>query len=211
VAHAQFVGNNMGNGRLDLLMALAALPAGGNSPEFSVSAAPSTATITAGEEINFTVSGAPVDGFNHTLNWTCIGAPAEATCTVLPSAMILDGSNVGNSTVRFTTAARASSMLPVLPRLAPPMQFWRMLTVCFAWPLIALVLWNLRRVSERRLWPGAAALLLASAFCVSCGTGCGKSPAPPPNQGTPAGTYTLTLTASSGNLSHVTTVKVIVN
>src|SRR6266849_5160339 len=49
VAHAQFVGAAMGNGRLDLLMALAALPAGSASPDYSVSAAPSSTTIASGE------------------------------------------------------------------------------------------------------------------------------------------------------------------
>src|SRR5882672_5423368 len=43
VAHAQFVGADMGNGRLDLLMALTALQPGGSSPDFSVSAGPSIA------------------------------------------------------------------------------------------------------------------------------------------------------------------------
>ncbi len=40
VAHAQFVGDDMGNGRLDLLMALAALSSADGSPEFSLSAVP---------------------------------------------------------------------------------------------------------------------------------------------------------------------------
>jgi subtilisin family serine protease len=211
VAHAQFVGANLGNGRLDLLMALAALPTGRTSPEFSVAAAPSTATITAGEETNFTVSAAPVGGFSQTVNWTCDGAPVRATCTVSPSSMTLDGVNAGNATVRLTTERRVSSMLPLLPQSAPRVQFWQILTACFAWFLTVAMLWNFSRVVQRRLWFGAALLLMASAFCVSCGTGYQAPPGPPPNQGTPAGTYLLTLTASFGNLNHATTIKVTVN
>jgi len=41
LAHAQFVGPDMGSGRLDLVMALAALPPQNGSPAFSVLAAPS--------------------------------------------------------------------------------------------------------------------------------------------------------------------------
>ena len=47
VAHAQFVGADMGNGRLDLLQALAALPGGGNSPGSGLVGAPLIATIPA--------------------------------------------------------------------------------------------------------------------------------------------------------------------
>jgi subtilisin family serine protease len=70
IAHAQFVGDNMGNGRLDLLMALTALPLGSGSPDHSVAAAPSGATIAAGQSANFSVSAAPSGGFNQTITVT---------------------------------------------------------------------------------------------------------------------------------------------
>jgi subtilisin family serine protease len=70
IAHAQFVGDNMGNGRLDVLMALTALPLGSGSPDHSVAAAPSGATIAAGQSANFSVSAAPSGGFNQTITVT---------------------------------------------------------------------------------------------------------------------------------------------
>jgi hypothetical protein len=306
VAHAQFVGADMGNGRLDLLMALTALPAGGGSPDFSAFAAPSNATIAAGQETNFTVSAAPVNGFNQTVNWNCTGAPTGATCTVLPVSVTLDGKNAATATVKFTTMARALTPPMFLPRYAPPRQPWWVLVACFAWLAAAVMMWNLSRASRTR-WPGlaAAAGLLAVSLCsYSCGGGYGNAPGsatlsaialnpssvnggspstgtvtlsgpapsggatvslssgntaaatvpasvtvaagatsatftvstsavttstpvtlsasyagatkmasltvnPPP--GTPAGTYTLTITGSSGSLSHATTVQVKVN
>ncbi len=306
VAHAQFVGADMGNGRLDLLMALTALPAGGGSPDFSASAAPSNATIAAGQETNFTVSAAPVNGFNQTVNWNCTGAPTGATCTVLPASVTLDGKNAATATVKFTTMARALTPPMFLPRHAPPMQPWWALVACFAWLAAAVMMWNLSRAPRTRR-PGlaAAAGLLAVSLCsYSCGGGYGNAsssatlsaialnpssvnggspstgmvtlsgPAPSggatvslssgntaaatvpasvpvaagatsatftvstsavttstpvtlsasyagaikmasltvnPPPGTPAGTYTLTITGSSGSLSHATTVQVKVN
>ena len=49
MAHAQFVGPSMGNGRLDLLMSLAALSAGDDPPESDVSATSSSMKIGVGE------------------------------------------------------------------------------------------------------------------------------------------------------------------
>src|SRR5882762_4718562 len=82
IAHAQFVGSDMGNGRLDLLMALTSLPMGSGSPDYSVADAPSGSTITAGQTANFSVSAAPTAGFNQTITWTCTGAPKDSTCEV---------------------------------------------------------------------------------------------------------------------------------
>ena len=114
VAHAQFVGADMGNGRLDLLMALGALQPGGSSPDYSVSAGPSIATIAAGSPANFTVSAAPANNFNGTVTWTCTGAPTAAMCTVSPSSVTLDGKNTATATVTLTTTHARSP--PLAPR-----------------------------------------------------------------------------------------------
>lgn len=208
VAHAQFVGADMGNGRLDLLMALAALPSGNASPDYSVSAAPSSATITAGENTKFTVSAAPSGGFNQIVTWSCTGAPATTTCTVSPASVALDGSNAANATVTFTTMAR-SSLPPVGgPQFSPPLLFWRVLLACLAWLLVSMVAYNLARSSRKQLWLGASAVLALAVLCASCGGG--TSSGPPPPQGTPANTYTITVTGSSTNVSHAATFKLTV-
>jgi len=64
VAHAQFVGPAMGNGRLDLLMSLAALSAGDVSCESGVSVASSSMINWVGENKKFSFSAAPSRGFN---------------------------------------------------------------------------------------------------------------------------------------------------
>ncbi len=172
VAHAQFVGADMGNGRLDLLMALTALQPGGGSPDFNVSAAPSSATITAGQPANFTVSAAPVGGFNQTVTWSCTDAPAQATCTVSPSPVTLDGKNAATATVTLTTMAHALAPPMFLPRYAPPMRLWEALAALFAWLAVLLTLSSLIRTSRQP--PGFLALAgpLALSLCAfSCDIG----------------------------------------
>jgi hypothetical protein len=63
MAHAQFVGPMMGNGRLDLLMSLAALSPGNNPPESNVSATSSSMKFGVGENKKFSFSAAGLRGF----------------------------------------------------------------------------------------------------------------------------------------------------
>jgi len=63
MAHAQFVGPMMGNGRLDLLMSLAALPAGNDPPESNVSVTSSSMKFAVGENKKFSFSTAGSRGF----------------------------------------------------------------------------------------------------------------------------------------------------
>jgi hypothetical protein len=208
VAHAQFVGADMGHGRLDLLMALAALPGGNVSPDYSVSAAPSGATLAAGENVRFTVSATASGGFNQMVTWSCTGAPATTTCMVSPASVPLDGSNPSTATVTLTTSARAFLPLVGRPQFEPPQFPWRVLPVCAAWLLVTLMFQNLRRASRKRLWLRTSSVLVLATLCTSCGGG--GSSGPPPTQGTPANTYTIIVTGSSNNLSHAATFKLTV-
>src|SRR5437660_2806454 len=65
----------MNNGRLDLCMALGSVTTPSCSQDYSVSATPSTTTITAGQQASFTVSAAPLNGSKQTVTWDCMGAP----------------------------------------------------------------------------------------------------------------------------------------
>lgn len=211
VAHAQWVGPDMGNGRLDLFQALGALPPGG-SADFAVSASPSTAAITAGQAANFTFSVAPSGGFNQTVALSCSGAPAEAICTVSPSSVILDGASSSTVTVTVQTTAR-SVLIPGAPLRFIPQSIRPFLAViaCLAWLLALALVWNAHQTpaSRPRLRLDAVALLVAL-VCTSCGGGAGVAPPPQP-QGTPPSTSTIAVTARSAGVSHTKTVSLTVN
>src|SRR5467141_3513699 len=160
----------MGNGRLDLCATLASVSTASCSPDFSVSAAPPSAIITAGQQANFTVSATPLHGSTQTVTWSCMGAPAAATCTVSPSSVTLNGSTMATATVTLTTMARVLAPPLVLPRFAPPMPTWVMLAACFAGLAVLLLFCTLSRALPKR--PGlaaAAGLLVLSLFTYACG------------------------------------------
>jgi hypothetical protein len=303
VANAAPLNPSLGlnHGRLDLMMALGSL---GGTPDYAVSASPASGTVNAGQQAVFTISAAPAHGFDQTVDWSCMVAVAGASCTVSPSSVTLDGSNVASTTVKLTTTARGTTVTPLrLPQNEAPRNLWIVLAAFVAWMLVLLTVRSLSRVP--RLRPGlagTAGFVIVSWFVYACGgytasspgavtilsvglspsavTGGATStgtvtlsgPAPGsvtvnlassvssatvpasvtigagsnsatfnvgtsavatstpvtitasyggatktgsltvnPPTGTPAGTYTLTVTGTSGNLTHSTTVQVTVN
>jgi hypothetical protein len=172
VAHAVPLADpGMGNGRLDLCLTLESVVATAScSPDYSVSAAPSSATITAGQQTTYTASATPLHGFNQTVTWSCTGAPPQAACTVSPSSVPLDGKNAATATVTLTTMGRALTPPLVMPRFAPPMPTWVTLATCFAGLAVLLLFCTLSRALPKRPGLAAAAGLLAlSLFTYACG------------------------------------------
>src|SRR6266436_5808530 len=169
VAHAVPLDPTWGlnNGRLDLLMTLGSL---GGTPDYSVSASPSSGTIVAGQQANFMVTAAPAHGFDQTVTWTCSVAPAGASCAVSPSSVKLDGSNPAPATATLTTMARGLVTPLTLPRHAPPMQLRMLLVTSFAWVVVFLIVCGLGRASRQMSGLAAAAGVLAVSLCTySCG------------------------------------------
>src|SRR5712664_2440649 len=120
IAHADVVGPNLGNGRLNLVLALGSLTPPTSSSDFDISAAPSAISITAGQSASYSASVTPVGGFKGTVSLTCSGAPALTTCSISPTQLTLDGTNPAIASVTLTTTAH-SSFPPIAPqRFVPP-------------------------------------------------------------------------------------------
>jgi hypothetical protein len=182
VAHAApLTDPNMGKGRLDLVPALQSISGTGGSPDYSVSAGPSSQTIAAGQTANFTASVEPQGGFNQTVTWSCAGAPTAATCSISPSSVTLDGTHAATATVTLTTMARGSAPPLLLPRLAPPTRLWVLWAAGFASLAVFLLVCNFgRRVRLRPGLAAAAGVLAVSLWTYSCGNfGNGGGPGSP--------------------------------
>src|SRR5216683_1036733 len=174
--------------------------------DFSLLASPTSGTMTAGQSAAFTLNVSPSGGFNQAVSLACSGVPQAGSCTISPSSVTLDGSNASTATLTVTTAARGMLgsrqgprwIFPGLPTHGERMELTKIL-----WLMATLALLGLRasRRRQARLVLGFAVLLvvLGSAGC----SGLVRSTTT--GSGTPAGTYTLTLTGASGTGSSALT------
>jgi hypothetical protein len=147
-----------------------------------------SATVPAGQTAQFTltIGGA---GFSGQTTVTCTGVPAGATCSVMPASLMVSATSPSTLNLNVTTTSRTSALLVPQGVISPWM--WAVILIGF----VALP----RRV--RGVRPDTT-LFLVSLFLVallvgSCGGGSSSSETATAN-GTPAGTYTITVKATSG-------------
>ena len=181
----------------------------GTGQDFSLSAASGPGTVAPGNTVSFALAVTPAGGFNQSVSLSCTGAPAEATCSVSPASVTLNGSSSQNVTVTVKTTAASE-----LPPASPPAGTGRWPTALWILMLaLALAVGAGLRPSPafRRAgpWVGRgpgrapalrravlAAILSFAALWASCGGGGGSSGGGGGNPGTPAGTYKLTVTGA---------------
>jgi hypothetical protein len=174
--------------------------------DFTIGAVTPSASITAGGTASYSVVLTSVAGFNQPLNMSCTGLPKEVSCSfsanpVTPTAA---GTVV---TVGISTAER--TMLPPVGqiRVTPPSLAIRSINLLWAACLLILLMFGAITAGTQRGRRAAATLVFAAGlilFSVACNGG-GSTGA---EAGTPAGTYTINIVASSadGTITHSTPV-----
>jgi hypothetical protein len=173
---------------------------------------PATQTINAGQSTSYNFSVQPVGAsFPNAVNLSCSGAPVISVCSFTPNP-VTPGSGAASVVMKITTTSSSAS-------LSPP---WRggaalFYTLCLALPGLALLGTAGRRRRHTRLTVPVSvlALFLLALLLPSCGGGSngGGGGGGGQQQGTQPGTYTITVTGTSGTLSHPapSTVTLIVN
>jgi len=184
------------------------------SPDFSLpTPTPTSATVTAGAAANYTISVAPMSGFTQSVSFTCSGAPAQSTCTITPTSVLLDGVHTATAAVAVTTTARAMSheVTPVSP---PTLGTFGGLGVLSGLLGVAALAFSGGRYRARN--PQTACVFTVISL-VSLGiamSACSGSSGNKGGGGTPAGNYTLivtgTATAGSNTLTHSTNLGLVV-
>jgi hypothetical protein len=172
---------------------------------FGAGSGGSSSTISAGQTATFNLSLAAAGSFTGTVTLTCSISPAATPAPVcsVPASVNVSGSSATAVTVTVATTANGgvtgwpSRDFPSVPGIT----LWTM--VLGASGLL---------FARKRLRPGLSAATVVLAFMAMAG--CGGSSSTPPvtggSKGTPAGTYTATVTATSGSLSHQMALTVIV-
>jgi hypothetical protein len=152
----------------------------------------SSATVAAGSMATYklTIGGA---GFSGMASLTCTGAPQGATCSFPSGATVnVSATSAAPFNVIVTTTARS---MAALSSTSNGSHSW-----LWAVALIGVVLLPTAKPRKRSVWrtirlsPLLLVLLL-------CGCGSGSSGTSTNMNGTPAGTYSLTVKATSGSVS----------
>jgi len=175
------------------------------------SAAPSgssSATVTAGQAATFSVSFTPGTASSQTVSLSCSGGPPASTCMVSPSTIGLSGTTAASAKVTVQTTANGAAVVrhpgpfanfgggPIpSPSSTSPQPG---IVVVLGLALVVVVCVGRRRSVV------LAGMLLALLLLAGCG---GSSGGP---SGTRPGTYTVTVTAQSGNFSQQVNLKVTV-
>lgn len=163
-----------------------------------------SSTVSPGQSGSATINVTASNGFADTVNLTCqpssSSTAAQVTCALSPTSVALSSSTTtGSSTLSLKTLALLEQ-----PNLQRSPSGWLAATG----GLIAAAF--LGGISSRRRWLGLLSIMLVTLAIGSLGCGGGGSSTTPQQkqQGTPAGTYQITVTATGANTGTVHSITV---
>jgi exonuclease III len=189
---------------------------GAPAPDFtladSTGKSSTTVTVTAGSSASAALVVTPNATFTGTVTLTCAAsgtAPTGVTCTP-PAAFALTPAVVASTSVSFTTTSRTTTSGF---SLTGNRSRWITSSTLALAGLLMLFAARARRLGKLTV-RAAGLFTLLLAICIPT-IGCGHKASTPTTttnpQGTPAGTYNYTVTATSGTITHTEAVTLTVN
>ena len=178
-------------------------------PDFSITANPTSLSLTPGQFGTVVLTITPLNGFNNMVTLSCSGNPAASTCTFSPTTLTPVNGAAGTSSLQIATEASSGNRAKVvLPERGFGQPSHTVYAVVLPGLLALVGLGAVRKRSALNVLRmlGLAALLTAGTLGL---TACSqlydyyKHP-PEPNEGIAAGNYTVTVAAYSSNGATVT-------
>jgi uncharacterized protein (TIGR03118 family) len=182
------------------------------TPDFNISASPTTLTITAGQPASFTVTVGGLNGFSSAVNLACSGQPLGSACTLSPTSVSPASGGKVTSMVTIATSSNPYQLMASGKASNPASVVFAMLLPIPAVGFLGLMIGGSgdKRRFQHRKWlqrlTGSLLLLIAT-VCLLGATGCYSKKA---GTGTQRGMTTVMITGTSGSITHSTSVAVTV-
>jgi hypothetical protein len=158
-----------------------------------------TSTVTAGQTATYNLQ-------------ICTGAPAAATCSVSPASVMLGGATPSQFMVSVVTTSRSMVVPWTRPLATRPLGDLSVeLAMLLLMLALAMTLALLRAKRPKLTLILPTTMLLGAMLLAGCGGGSYAPPSPPTVKGTPAGTYTVTVTGTAGSASRNISLTLVVN
>ena len=171
-----------------------------NTPSYSVSASPSNVSVSSGKSGTTTITVSADGGFSGTVNLSCSlsSSTAKMGCSLSPTSVALDSTTTGATAIlTITTTASSLELGPSAAFLGGGSTLKWAAETC---GVVLFGVFGLPSSRKRRTSYGAALPLLT---LLVLGTACGGV-----NSGTPKGSYTVTVTGTSGSHTHSAAISV---
>lgn len=173
---------------------------------FQVTPGTPSMTVLKGQPAVYPITLKPASGFSGSVSFSCAGLPRFASCDFVPPTVTVQGGGGAASTT--LTIRTANVQLLGLHRSSP-------LGLAFSFAFGFALMVPAARSRRGRAW--ILGLILALALCAAGLTGCGYSPSSaalqnqqPAAQFAPSGTYTVTVTGTSGTMQQSTNVTLVI-
>jgi hypothetical protein len=170
----------------------------GSGSDFSLASAPGSDTVKAGVTASYTLTLSPVGGsFNNAVQLACSGLPALTTCSLSPTT-VTPGGNQSIVALNISTVASAARSAQLHSEQRPAYAVWIALQ---GFGLLGIV-WAGSGARSRKLRAALLLVLMMAALIIMSACAGGTGITTPPQTGTAPGTYTITVTGTSGALQH---------
>lgn len=183
------------------------VPLSGMGFDFSVTTqGQSSLTVASGQTATFGIALTPMSGSSGTFTFTCSSLPANSVCAFNPVSESVAANTSGSASVQIATGTTSTAQN--LPANSPHIR--RTLFLAFSALLLPLAI-------RRKRYGSILVLLLLVGIagitsCASAGGGGGGGGTAPSNpHNTPAGTYSIVVTATSSGISHKVTLTLTVD